>query len=255
MSEDLVQINDEEKIVWIDSPVLFTCPDGDAVRARVASYFNKQRTSKKKQKEPLAVLVYGLSGSGKSTMLSGPLLRRSVAGYDQCVIIDSAILEDPSNPPGLQVRAKDVRGTKLGCLSGYTIRSMAAFGNCTSLAEKEYDEGLDKLIDDKYSIAIHLHSGVPERLIEMRAAGYRTVLVWLETNPEKALDRAARRAKKNGLFLSADYQRSWPSLQKERKRLFKGYAHLADAWMIVDNNEKQAKLADFSSKYKDLIVE
>jgi hypothetical protein len=130
---------------------------------------------------------------------------------------------------------------------------MAAFGHCTSLAEKEYDDGVDKLVSDKFSIAEHVNVGVPERLIGMKAAGYRTVLVWMDTTPEQALPRAAHRAKKNGLFLSKDYQNSWPSLQRERRKLFQGYAHLADAWITVDNNGRQAKMSAYSSKHKDLV--
>ena len=249
-----IEVDEEERVLWIGCSQLYNCLDADVLQGKVKNYFNRQRKTKRKQKRPLAVLVYGLPGSGKSTIMQGKTLKHAITGYENCVLVDRAILEEQIDPPGYTVQKGDVKGTELENLTGYTVKSMAAFGACESLAEKQYEEGLASVMKDRYSFALHLHSGVAELLIELKEKGYQTVVVWMEVAPEVSMSRARSRAKKNGLFLSKDYLSGYRKWYGKRKQLFAGYARLADAWVIVDNNGRTPRVDSFSSTKRNLIT-
>ena len=240
--------------LWIDVDAVTACPIDDEISKRMLAVVAKEIKGKKPQANPLAVLLYALPGSGKTTVKSSGLLNRAIAGFSHCVHLDADHLEPLITPKGLKVSSGNVKNTRLVNLQGMRIKAMSAFATCLQPGSGDlWDKAFDRVEKERLSIASQIHLNVADQLIKYRNLGYRTVLISIDTRPAEAAKRAMLRAKSSGLFFSDDFYKEYPDAYKDRKTRFAGYAHLADAWMIIDNNGKVPKVKDFSSRVKNLI--
>lgn len=193
--------------------------------------------AQKRTKKPLAIIVAGHNGSGKSTMWRKSLsnqLRIPLLNADRMML---SILPEPDSSGALIDWAQDLRDTDLGWMqvaqsgvkafAAHAMQAKVPFAIETVFSHWE--------VQDDGSV----HSKL-ETIVDLQAAGYFVLLIFVGlANAELSILRVMTRVAERGHGVPEDKLRArFPRTQ----HAIREGAGIADAAIFTDNsrNEKQA---------------
>lgn len=202
------------------------------LRSAIELVLDRQRDTGK----PLAVLLAGHNGSGKSTMwrtLLSPVLRMPLINADRMML---SILPEPQSDGALVEWARQLRDMDLGWMrvaqsgvqafAGHAMREQVPFAIETVFSY--WDEQPDGTIRSKIDL-----------IDELQAAGYFVLLVFVGlTNVAASIARVQNRVAQHGHDVPRDrLLKRFPKTQ----RAVAAASQVADATILTDNSRTPAE--------------
>lgn len=207
-----------------------------------------------------AIITGGLPGSGKSTGLETAFSN----GWLQGKSSDYLVLNPDDMKSELAQRGLTPDESVNPKFAGLSPMEKAGLIHdessylTTQLADRAQADGKNVLWD----ITMNKESSVAARLDELDAAGYKKQMIFTDTDPAKATERAAGRYESGqakyeagenltgGRFVSSDITGYKPNDQwvTQNRAVFETLKNRSDQWVSIDNNaDRDPKLIEKSS--------